>query len=79
LLTQLHETVHISSYFPIATGDITDASDTAPLLIFIGVVNDEFDVIAMRGTTGKDLYERLSTTLQRHKMWNKLINMRPDR
>jgi len=38
-------------------------------------VNDEFDVIAMRGTTGKDLYERLSS-LGRHELsWNKIIRL----
>jgi hypothetical protein len=31
---------------------------------------------AMRGTTGVDIYERLSTSLERHKLsWKKLFNV----
>jgi hypothetical protein len=56
---------------------------TAQLLIFIRGVNDKFDVItellsvyAVKGRTGEDLYERLSTPSKPHNVsWNKQIGV----
>jgi hypothetical protein len=60
-------------YFSIMMDERTDTSDTTQLLIFIqGVTTNKFNIItellsmeSMKDTTiGKDLYERVSTTLE---------------
>jgi hypothetical protein len=62
--------------------------DTAQLLIFIRGANDKFDVITAllymeamkRTTTDEDLYERVSTALERRKQWwDKIIIVTTER
>jgi len=82
LLTQVNDTVQTLAYFSVAL------DDTAQLLIFIRGANDKFDVITAllymeamkRTTTDEDLYERVSTALERRKQWwDKIIIVTTER
>jgi hypothetical protein len=63
-------------YFYTAIDDSTDAGDTAQFLILLRSVNDKFDVVtellsvdAMKGPIAEDFYKRVSTILERHKLY----------
>lgn len=84
---QLTSKIDACLFFSIALDESTDVTDTAQLLIFIRMINNDFEIteellsmISLKGrTTAKIIYGEIETCFAKYNLqWAKLVNVTTD-